>query len=170
MGTIRLHFDPDVAMFRSATAFPQFVKAEGSSAPVTGLAYDATAEEAAFFRFRTINYGSGAITVNVGWYADSASSGGVTWGVSLGAITANTDTQDVEADGFATEVTFSDTHLGTTGQRAHDVIGSISGASLDSLAADDWVVLKLARKPSDGGDTMTGDAIVTQLDLSYSDT
>jgi hypothetical protein len=168
MATIKQHFDADQMQFRAATAFPQYVKAEGTNSPVTGLAFDASTEEAAFVRTRAVNYGTGNWTVLLGWYADTASSGGVTWGVSLAAITPNTDTQDVETDGFATENTFSDTHLGTTGQRAHDVVGTVS--NLDSVSADDWVVLKIARKPSDASDTMSGDAILTMVDLSYSDT
>jgi hypothetical protein len=168
MATIKQHFDSDVLQFRSATAFPQYVKADGSSYPVTGLAFDATTEEAAFIRLRAINYGTGNWTILLGWYADTATSGGITWGVSLAAITPNTDTTDTETKSFATETTFSDTHLGTTGQRAHDVIGTIT--NLDSVAADDWVEIKIARKPADAGDTMTGDAILTMVGISYSDT
>jgi hypothetical protein len=171
MGTIKLHIDPDTAIYRSATAFPQYVKAEGTTGPITGLAFDASSEEAVFFRFRAQNYGasSPSITVFIGWYADTATSGVVMFGVSLAAITANTDTQDVETKAFATETTFTDTHLGTVGQRAHDAIGSIS-TNLDSLVADDWVSMKLARKAADASDTMAGDCVVTTIDLSWSDT
>lgn len=168
MATIRQHFDVDQLQFRSATAFPQYVKSEGTVAPVTGLAFDASTEEAAFIRTRAVNYGTGNWTVLIGWYADTASSGGVTFGATIAAITPNTDTGDVENKAFGTENTFSDTHLGTTGQRAHDVAGTIS--NLDSVAIDDWVVIRIARKPADAGDTMAGDAIVTMIDISYSDT
>jgi hypothetical protein len=168
MATIKQHFDADVVQFRSATAFPQYVKADGTNGPVTGLAYDASTEEVAFIRTRATNYGSGNWTVLFSWYADTATSGGVSWGVSVAAITPNTDTQDVETKAFATETVVSDTHLGTVGQRAHDVAATVS--NLDSVAADDWVLLKIARKPSDAGDTMAGDAILTMVDVSYSDT
>lgn len=168
MATIKQHFDVDQVQFRSSTAFPQYVKQEGAVIPISGLAFDASTEEACFLRTRATNYGSGNWTIQVGWYADTASSGGVTWGVSLGAVTPNADTQDVETKTLSTETTFSDTHLGTTGQRAHDVAGTIS--NLDSVALDDWVFIKLARKTADAGDTMTGDAIITMIDLSYSDT
>lgn len=168
MGTIKLHFDTDTFQFRVGYSYPQFVKADGSSFPVSGLAFDASVEEIAFFRFRAVNYGSGNLTVILGWYAASASSGGVAWGTSLAAITPNTDTTDVETKAFATETITTDTHLGTTGKRAHDAIGTIS--NLDSLASDDWAWVRIARKVSDAGDTMTGDAILTTVDLSYSDT
>jgi hypothetical protein len=167
MATIKQHIDSDQMQFRSATAFPAYVKAEGSAAPVTGLAFDASTEQAAFIRTRAINYGTGNWTVLVNWYADTGTSGGVSFGVSIAAITPNTDTQDIETKTFATETIFSDTHLGTTGQRDHDVAGSIS--NLDSVAADDYVSIKLARKTADAGDTMSGPCIVTMVDISYSD-
>lgn len=168
MATIKQHFDTDVMVFRSATAFPQTLKTDGTNAPITGLAYDAATEEAAFLRTRAVNYGTGNWTVTLNWYADTATSGDVIWGVSIAAITPNTDTQDVETKAFATETTVTDTHLGTTGQRSHDVVMTIS--NLDSVAADDVVLVKVARKAAAGGDTMSGDAILTMVDVSYSDT
>lgn len=89
------------------------------------------------------------------------------FGASIAAITPNTDTQDVETKAFATENTGSDTHLGTTGQRLHQM--SITISNLDSLAADDLVAIRLRRVPGDAGDTMTGDAILVDAQLSYSD-
>jgi hypothetical protein len=168
VGTIKQHFAPEFALLRSATAFPQFVRADGTTGPVSGYAFDATTEETIYYRFRAGNYGSGNITITAAWYADTGTSGGIAIGVSLAAITANTDTQDVETKAFATETIITDTHLGTTGQRAHDVIGTLS--NLDSLAVDDWVLMRIARKPADAGDTMSGDMILVMVDLSYSDT
>lgn len=167
MGTMKLHFDPEVVIFRSATAFPQYVKADGTTGPVTGLAFDAAAEETCYIRFRALNYGSGNWTATLGWYADTATSGGVTWGVSIAAITPQVDTQDVETKAFATETTFVSTHLGTVGQRAHDVAGTLT--NLDTVAANDWILMRIARKAADAGDTMTGDAILVLIDVSYSD-
>lgn len=170
MGVIKHHFESDVFQFRGATAFPYYAKQDGTTIPITGLYYDDTTEQASFVRFRAFNFGASNtnITVSIGWYASTATSGGVAWGVSLAAITPNTDTQDVQTKALATETIITDTHLGTTGRRAHDVSGSIS--ALDSLAADDWVFLKIARKPADAADTLSGYAILTMVDLSYSDT
>lgn len=144
------------------------VQIQGTNFPVPGLAFDATTQETAFFRLPALNYGSGNVSVEVQWYADTASTGGVTFGASLAAITPNTDTQDIETKAFATENTASDTHLGTTGQRLHSF--TITASNLDSLANGDDVTLRLRRVPADGSDTMTGDAIVTRVIVSYSDT
>lgn len=141
---------------------------QGTNFPVPGLAFDATTQETCFWTFPLLNYGSGDITVRVYWYADTATSGGVTFGASLAAITPNTDTQDIETKAFATENTASDTHLGTTGQRGHHF--DITVSNLDSAAVDDDVTLRLRRVPADGSDTMTGDCVVTKVVISYSDT
>lgn len=167
MGTMKLHFDPEVVIFRSATAFPQYVRVDGTTGPVTGLAFDASTEETIYIRFRALNYGTGNWTITCNWYADTASSGGIALGASIAAITPDTDTQDMETKAFATETVFTDTHLGTTGQRSHDAVGTLS--NLDSVAANDIVNMRLARKPADAGDTMSGDLILTAIDLSYSD-
>lgn len=151
-----------------ASNFAQYKSVAGSNFPVESLAFDASTEEACYFPFRAVRYGSGNLTARIRWYADTASSGGIVMGCSLAAITPNTDSQDVETKAFATETTGSDTHLGTTGQRLHEMTVTIS--NLDSLAADDECWLKLARKVADGSDDMTGDALVVEVDIEYSDT
>ena len=170
MATVRAQLDPEGAQFL-ASAFPQFIKTNGTNYPVSGLAYDAAADEAAYWKFICDNYGSGNLTLDIYWYADTASSGTVAWEVSMAAITADADTQDIETDGLASVQRFSDTHLGTTGQRLHKA--SITISNLDSLASGDYVTLRIARDADDtggGGDSMTGDAILTMAELSYSDT
>ena len=170
MATVRAQFDPEGGQFL-ASAFPQFVKANGTNYPVSGLAYDAGADEAAFWKFNADNYGSGNLTLDIYWYADTASFGTVAWEASMAAITAYADTQDIETDGLAAVQRFSDTHLGTVGQRLHKATITIS--NLDSLASGDSVFLRIARDADDtggGGDSMTGDAILTLAELSYSDT
>lgn len=167
MATVRHVLEVGDAKFPTSNpAAP--VLTQGTNFPVSGLAFDATTQEAAFFEFPALSYGSGNVTVTVEWYADSASANGIVFGASLAAITPNTDSQDVETKAFATENTASDTHLGTTGQRLHTF--DITVSNLDSIAAGDAVWLRLRRVPADGSDTMTGDAIVTRMIVSYSDT
>lgn len=166
MATVRQTLLPEEAQFLGS-AFPSLVR-NGTNIPVSGLAFDAAAAESAFWKFSAEAYGSGSLTVKLFWYADSASSGAVVWGASLAAITPDTDTQDVESKALATENTATDTHLGTTGQRLHSV--SITVSNLDSLAAGDACWLRVRRVATDAGDTMTDDAILERIELSYSDT
>ena len=162
------HQWPAVAGEVRSTAFPQLVKANGTTIPISGYAFDAATEEAIFFDFEATGYGSGNVTVRCRWYADTASTGDCIWGAALAALTPNTDTQDVETDGLGTAATTTTTHLGTTGQREHET--SITVSSLDSLAAGDTVRVRVYRDADAGGDTMVGDAILTRVTLTYSDT
>lgn len=170
MATVYMSLLPEEAQYLGSS-FPQYIKTNGSSIPVSGLAYEATADEAAFWKFKIENYGSGNLTLYVQWYADTASSGTVAWETQIACITPNTDSQDIETDGLATVQRSSDTHLGTTGQRLHEHTITIS--NLDSIATGDYVVVRIARDADDtggGGDTMTGDAILTLAELQWSDT
>lgn len=163
MANVVIQLDPASAQFLS-TAFPALVK-NGTNFPAAGLAYDAATEEAGFWVFRAVNYASGNVTVDVDWYADTASTGDVVWAVQLACITPNTDTQDVETKALATANTFTDTHLGTTGQRLHRATVTVS--NLDSLAAEDVVWIRIARQAAAGGDTMAGDGILVGATVSY---
>lgn len=167
MATVTQQFNPAAGIFRT-TAFPQIVQANGTNIPVRGLAFDASTDEAVFFVFRAVSYGSGNLTVTLDWYADTASSGDVVWSAAIAAITPDTDTQDIETDSLATANTVTDSHLGTTNQRLHRA--SITVSNLDSLAADDYVVLQILRDADNGSDSLTGDAVLVRVTVSYSDT
>lgn len=169
MSTIKQQLLPEEAQFL-ATNFPQYLKTNGTNFPVSGLAFDAATDEAAFWKFIADNYGSGNLTLDIYWYADTASSANVVWEAQLSAITADTDTQDIETDGLATLNFVQDTHLGTTGQRVHKATITIS--NLDSIAAGDLCHLRIARDANgtSATDDMTGDAIIVMVEISYSDT
>ena len=165
MATVLQVLDPAGAQFL-ATAFPASSK-KGTSFPVYSLGFDAATDEAAHWMFRATNYGSGNLTVAIDWYADTGTSGDVVWEVQIAAITPDTDTTDVETKSLATLNNVTDTHLGTTGQRLHRA--SVTVSNLDSLANGDDVWLRLARDANNAADTMTGDANVTLVTVSYSD-
>lgn len=166
MATVVQQLDVGAAQLLSSS-FPALVK-NGANFPAVGLAFDAAAVEAAFWMTRAVSYGSGNVTVAVDWYADTATSGDVIWGCQLAAITPDSDTQDVETKALATANTVTDTHLGTTGQRLHRA--SITVSNLDSLATNDDLWIRVYRDAAAGGDTMTGDAVLVGVTVSYSDT
>src|SRR3990167_8656729 len=117
MGTVKQEFDVGAAQFLTS-AFPLITK-NGTNIPVLGLLYDPATDEAAFWDFIAHNYGSGNLTLDIYWYADSADSGDVVWEAQIAAITPNADSQDVETDTLAAANTVTDSHLGTTRQREH---------------------------------------------------
>lgn len=158
---------PEWATFL-ATNIPEFKNISGTSIPVLSLAFDAANDEAAYWRLPAVRYGSGNLTCVVYWYADTASSGDVVWEAAIAALTADSDTQDIETDGLATIQKVTDSHLGTTGQRLHNATITIS--NLDSLAALDDLSVRIRRLgSSDANDTMTGDALLVRALISYSD-
>ena len=169
MSTVKHLLLPEEAQFL-ASAFPQFLKIHGTDFPVSGLAYDASTDEAAFWKLKAVNYGSGNLTLNLDWYADTGSSGNVVWEAQIAAITPNTDTQDIETKALATLNFVQDTHLATTNQRLHRCTITIS--NVDSIAADDDVWIRIARDANgtSATDDMTGDAILVMAELTYSDT
>lgn len=169
MATVRHFWERPSDQFDGVgSAFPQSVRFAGTNFPVEGLAFDAAADEACVAKFIAANYGSGNLTVNLTWYAANATSGVVRWGAAIAAITPETDTQDVEADTFATENTVDDTQLGTTSKRIQTA--TITVSNLDSLAANDLVFLRIRRVGSNGADTMANDAVLVAVELTYSDT
>jgi hypothetical protein len=167
MATVTQTFSPfDAVPPASNFATLDVIAASNYSLPC--LDFDASTDEAAYFFFRAVSYGSGNLTVTVDWYADTANTGDVVWGAQLAAITPDTDTQDVETKAFATANTATDSHLGTTGQRLHRA--SITVSNLDSIAANDWCCLKLYRDADNAADTLSGDCSVVAVAVSYSDT
>lgn len=169
MATITQLLLPEEAQYLGS-AFPAYTKINGTNFPVSSLAFDATTDEAAFWKFIATSYGSGNLTLTLYWYADTATSANVVWEAQISAITPDSDTQDVETDGLATLNFVQDTHLGTTGQRVHSCQITIS--NLDSLAAGDLVHLRIARDANgtNATDDMTGDAMLLCATVAYSDT
>lgn len=170
MATVYHTFDNLTPDMIQSSGYPEFVRADGSNYPVSGFAFDAGTDEDIFIKFRAVNYGSGNLTIDLEWYADTASSGTCTWEAQIACITPNTDTQDIETDSLATLNYVQDTHLGTTGQRLHRA--TITMSNTDSIAADDYCTLRVARDANgtNAADSMTGDAILVKVTVSYSDT
>lgn len=167
MATITHELSPLDAV-PAASNYPTLDVVAGTNFPVPALDFDAATEETCYLFVRAASYGSGNLTLKIQWYADTASSGDVIWGAAIAAITPNTDSQDIETKAFATAQTVTDTHLGTVGQRLHEIDLTIS--NLDSIASGDWVCIKVYRDADAGGDTMAGDASIVGMALSYSDT
>lgn len=162
------YLTPEEAQFQT-TNFPQYVVNQGTNFPVSGLAYDGgSTDENAFWKFVATGYISGEILLYIYWYADTASTGNVVWGAQIAAMPPNGAAGDIETKSLATASTIQDQHLGTTGQRLHSCIITVS--NLDSIAADDLVFVKIYRDASDtGNDDMAGDAILVHVVLSYTD-
>lgn len=124
----------------------------------------ATSESMVFRGMLPSNYAGGGLTLNIYWMATTATTGGVVWGGSIER--AQEGGTDQDTDSFATEqLSAAVTTNATSGIKSKSTITFTSGANMDSLAAGEPFRLKIARKPADAGDTMTGDAEFTEAHL-----
>jgi hypothetical protein len=169
MGSIP--FTPGSAIFPDGSAnnlFPALQRVK-SSAGAPGLYFqqlnfDATNEE--WCTFQTIwpaDY-TGSPVAKVTYKMASATSNGVAWDVRIGA-TSDGDSQDQDAQDFGSSNVNSGTVPGTAG---HIDVISVTLTNADSVAAGDFVVVRLARATGNGGDTATGDAEFLGLSIEYS--
>jgi len=104
--------------------------------------------------------GSGTLKADMGYFMDSATSGNVVWGVQVEAIT------DGDSINLSTTSSFDTTNNGTSavpGTAGYPKSLTISLTNKDSVAAGDWVRIKVARKAADGSDTATGNANLFSL-------
>ena len=139
---------------------------EGTNFPLQGFEFDTAQNDEIYWEVPIKQWaGSGDWTMEVHWYNNgTGTTGNAIFGVSVSAITANTDTQDVETDGLDTEDTFTDAHLGTTAQRQHLASWTIENANLDGAADDDVVRIRLRLLSTS---TVDGPVRVTSANLIY---
>lgn len=154
----------------SATnAAPQLARVKSSAtAPAPyylQLNFDASTEEWCCWSFRMPADYSSALACKVQYKMASATSGDVIWGTQIAAITDG-DATDADAKAFAaTANTATVTVPGTAGHI--DEASITMTANIDSVAAGDFVVLRLFRDADAGGDTATGDAEFIAAALTY---
>lgn len=130
------------------------------------LWYDAATEEWASWAFRMPADYASAPVLKVMYKMASATSGDVIWAGSIAAVTDG-DSTDVDAKVFATANTATVTVPGTAGYIDE---ASITMTNADSVAAGDFVVVRIARQGAAGGDTATGDAEFVAAALTYTTT
>lgn len=128
------------------------------------LLFDAAAVENAVWQFRMpANYASGPVA-KIQYAMASATSGKVDFEVSVMAVT-DADAQDLDADSYDAVNAVNDTVPGTAGYL--DEL-SVALANADSVAAGDYVRIKLERDADDGtDDTAAGDCEVRNFVLEY---
>jgi hypothetical protein len=128
------------------------------------LLFDDTTPQLAYWVFRMpANYASGLVA-KIQYSMASAVANEVDFEVSVMAVT-DADAQDLDSDSYDTANSGSATVPGTAGYL--DEI-SVTLSNADSVAAGDWVALRLARDADDAtNDDATGDAEVWNVSLEY---
>jgi hypothetical protein len=148
-----------------ATNGPALTKRDGTNFPIEGYAYDTTTQEQVALKGRLVGYTSGNITLDIDWYADTATTNGIVLGCQLACVTPG-DAINWETKSLATaQVSATSNASGTS---HGPVRATITITNLDSAAADDVFVIKLYRDVAAGGDTMAGDAILILATAQWS--
>jgi hypothetical protein len=167
MATASIQLDPKGASL-FGTGDPTPTHQLATDHPVDGYSFTkATPSQQFFFEFKAPFYLSGNLTLVIFWYSDTGqTSGAVTWGAQIAAISAG-DAQSMLTDTLATATTTTTT-VNSTARGPTATVITIS--NLDSIAADDSVMLRVFRDGSSGADTMTGGAIPFDIELRYAAT
>ena len=143
-----------------ATAYATPDVRAGGSTPAENVPVwdfdDTTAEYLDFLCVLGPNYAGGGLTIVLPWSATSATSNGVVWQVAIRRIAD--DAEDVDAAQTYDYNTVADTCASASGEISLPTIAFTSGADMDSWAAGEVAIVRVGRLPTDGSDTMTGDA------------
>lgn len=127
---------------------------------VAVLDFDDTVDESAVLGgVLSANYAGGGLTVTLVWMATTATTGGVSWDVSIEAHPD--DAFDIDADGFAAaNNSGSATTASATGEQQYTNVTFTDGADMDSLAAGESFRIKVTRDANGttATDDMVGDA------------
>jgi hypothetical protein len=147
---------------------PAIIAVKGSATAPTPYfaqaAFDAAQTEQLMWAFACpANYASGP-ELHVQWKA-GATSGNVRWEGRLAAYTPGTDSTGFDAKAFAAANNTTTAAGATTAQRIVETVITLTNA--DSLAANDTLIVYLARLGADAADTMTGDALAVAVTFQY---
>jgi hypothetical protein len=161
-GTIIL---PILAAIPDPTNPPGLAFASGTNRPY--LTFDGTATiESCVWTFRMPADYASALVAKIGWSGSASTtiSETVQWTVYVMALTPDTDGA-ADSDSYDTENVVSDDILGTTAKRIQEASLTLSNA--DSVAAGDYVSIRLLRDYSDAADDLTEDAWLWHMSLEY---
>lgn len=164
-GTILL---PILAAVGDPTLPPGLAFASGTNRPY--LTFDGTANiEKCIWTFRMpADYASG-LTAKIQWSGSASvtTSHTVQWSVFVMALTPDVDGA-ADTDSYDAENVVSDDILGTTAKRIQEA--SLALTNNDSVAAGDYVAIRLLRDYTDAADDLAEDAWLWGLALEYTTT
>lgn len=144
------------------------VKSSGTAPGVYFLQanFDAASLEWLTWSFRMPSDYLSDPTLKVQYKMASATTGNLIVVGRVAAITPGTDTTDADAKTFAAANTSAATAVpGSPAGRVGEI--SLALTTDDSLAAEDWVCVYLARDGASGSDTAAGDMEVIACTLEY---
>jgi hypothetical protein len=150
---------------------PQIVRVKSTgTAPAVyylQLAYDTAQEEWATWQFRMPNDYASGLGARITYNTVSAITGGVAWDLRFAAYTPAVDTTSMTTKVFGAANTSTQTVPGTTAGKVGEVLFSAGITNTDSIAAGDFVIVRLARAVANASDTAAGDVNLLMMTLFY---
>lgn len=145
------------------TTFPAPGRSSDASGSRPYLAFDASADEAAYWTLRVPVGFTSPFTAVIDYAAASATSNAVVFDMAVEAITSG-DSMDTDTSESLDSVNTAsaDTVPGTAGHLKQVTLALTNG---DSAAAGDYVRFRLRRVGSSGSDTATGDIFVFGVEI-----
>jgi hypothetical protein len=129
--------------------------------------FDDSADEGGIWRIGQLPTLTGSMTVDIDFFA-SATTNSVQFGVQALAYSVGTDTTALSAATFAAAVSSAATTVAASADVPVRVTVTLAnGVQQDSAVTDDYFVLKIYRDTGATGDTLSGDAEVCAVHLSY---
>ena len=127
----------------------------------TRLLFDASTDQSATWQFCMPDYGGSVFNIEILYSMASATANAVVWDVSVMAVTPG-DSADIVTESFDTVNSVTSTVPGTAGYLK---VETITLTNQDSVAAGDFVKIKINRDANNGSDTATGDAEIVAIKL-----
>ena len=151
---------PATAFIPKASDGAQFVAHTHGDIIRPALAFDAGSDEYAFSVpfVMPASYAAGSVKVDVYFYSASANSGTAAWTVLIEAVTASTDTLDLEASSSIPTGTLGTHAMGGTAGDLRKLSITLSDTSKDSVAAGDQVRFGVSRTTA--SDNVSGDLFI----------
>lgn len=157
MATTRAGFTPFGAEF-PASNFPALTTV--NDRPV--LAFDAATNETCYWTFVAPQGLTGTLSIIVHLFGNAAGTNSTYWQAALEAITPD---DAVDLDSTTSFDTDNTGNVAMPATQGHQTSVSITLTNADSIAAGDYVRLRLNRDADNGSDNFAADAYVTLVEL-----
>lgn len=145
------------------TTFPAPGRTSDASGARPYLAFDAAADEAAYWTLAVPQGFTSPFTVVISYAMASATSNNTIWDATVEAITSGDATDTDAGESLDTANTSAADAVPATAGYVKQV--SIACTNGDSAAAADYVRIRIRRVGSSGSDTATGDALFYGAEL-----
>lgn len=157
MATTRGSFTPLAAEFPTSN-FPALTAVNGR--PV--LAFDAATDETCYWTFVAPQGLSGALTLLVHLFGNAAGTNSTFWQAAIEAVTPG---DAVDLDSATSFDTDNSGNVAMPATQGHQTTVSIALTNADSIAAGDYVRVRLNRDADNGSDNFAADAYVSLVEL-----